>query len=237
MVFFARADCGGASKDAEKGDVRHHRIIFLGPPGSGKGTAAAELSAVLEIPHVSTGQMFREQIRRGGSLGDVAKQFIDKGQLVPDGVTMEIVRLWLGEHGRGGGFIFDGFPRTRTQAEAFDCVLRERGMPITVAILLEVSDTHILGRVLGRVSCENCGALYHGTRVPPQQMGICDQCGGPLTRRADDTEETVRKRLNVYRELTLDVVQHYERAGILKRVDGSRLKKEVFPDVLRIVKS
>jgi adenylate kinase len=217
--------------------VSHHRIVFLGPPGSGKGTAAKELSVVLDVPHISTGQMFRAAMGKGGPLGEAAKQFIDKGQLVPDETTMEVVRLWLDERGGASGFIWDGFPRTRAQAEAFDRLLSERSMRITVAILLEISDAQIVERVLGRVGCETCGALYHGTRLPPQFVGVCDHCGGRLTRRTDDTEETVRKRLNVYRELTLDVVQHYERAGILERVDGDRLKDEVFPDILRIVKS
>jgi adenylate kinase len=211
--------------------------MLLGPPASGKGTAALALSAALGVPHVSTGQMFREAIRKGGKLGAAAQQFIDKGQLVPDGITMEVVRLWLDEHGRDGGFIFDGFPRTRAQAEAFDRVLQDRGTPITVAVLLELDEPDILARVLGRLSCENCGALYHRTLVPPQREGVCDRCGGRLTRRADDTEETVRKRLEVYRELTLDVVRHYERAGILQRVSGRRTKEAVFADILKIVKS
>lgn len=217
--------------------MRHPRIVLLGPPASGKGTAAMALSAALGMPHVSTGQMFREAIRKGGPLGAKAQQFIDKGQLVPDEITMEVVRLWLDEHGRGGGFIFDGFPRTRAQAEAFDRVLQERGAPITVAILLELDEPDILERVLGRLSCENCGALYHRTLVPPRREGVCDRCDRQLTRRADDTEETVRKRLDVYRELTLDVVHHYERSGLLHRVDGHRPKEEVFAEILRIVKS
>lgn len=237
MVFCAKADCGGASSGVEDGDVSHHRIVFLGPPGSGKGTAATELSEVLNVPHLSTGQMFREAIGKGGPLGKAAKQFIDKGQLVPDEITMEVVRLRLDERGHESGFIWDGFPRTRAQAEAFDRFLSGRSMPITVAILLEVSDAQIVERVLGRMGCETCGALYHGTRLPPQFVGVCDHCGGRLTQRTDDTEEIVRKRIDVYRALTFDMVRHYERTGILQRVDGSRSKDEVFADILRIVKS
>lgn len=127
MGFCARANYGDASDSGERvTDVGHRRMVFLGPPASGKGTAAAALSLAYGVPHVSTGQMFREAIRKGGPIGEAAKQFIDKGQLVPDEITMEVVRLWLDEHYRDGGFIFDGFPRTRAQAEAFDHVLRER---------------------------------------------------------------------------------------------------------------
>ncbi len=215
----------------------HHRMVFLGPPASGKGTAAMALSAALGVPHVSTGQMFRAAIRKGGPVGEAAKQFIDKGQLVPDDITMEVVRLWLDEHGRDCGFIFDGFPRTREQTEAFDRLLGEKGLPVTVAVLLDASEGDILERVLGRLSCEKCGALYHREFVPPQRPGLCDRCGGKLARRADDTAETVGKRLDIYRELTLDVVKHYERAGILRRVDGGQSKDRVFADIVELLKS
>ena len=237
MVFCAKAECEGAAEGGGRVTLSHHRIVFLGPPASGKGTAAMALSAALRVPHVSTGQMFRAAISKGGAVGGSAKQFIDKGQLVPDEITMEVVRLWLDEHGRDGGFIFDGFPRTRAQAEAFDQVLRERGMPVTVAILLDASEADILKRVLGRLSCETCGALYHNEFVPPRRPGTCDKCGGRLTQRADDTAETLRNRLEVYRRLTLDVARYYEQAGVLKRVDGGQPKDEVFADIVGLLKS
>jgi adenylate kinase len=227
-----RAGCAAGSE----GDVSH-RIVFLGPPASGKGTAAAALSAALGVPHVSTGQMFREAIRKGGPLGEAAKQFIDKGQLVPDEITVQVVRMWLDEHGKHTGFIYDGFPRTLAQAEAFDRLLQERGMPVTAAILLDVSEAETVERVLGRLSCESCGALYHVRFVPPSRPSVCDQCGGKLIRRADDTEETVRKRLKVYNDLTLDVVKHYERAGVLRRVNGSMPKDRVFAAIVETLKS
>jgi adenylate kinase len=196
-----------------------------------------KLSAALGVPHVSTGQMFRAAIRKGGPVGDAAKQFIDKGQLVPDEITIEVVRLLLDEQGSDGGFIFDGFPRTQAQAEAFDQVLHDKGMRLTAAILLDASEADILERVLGRQSCEKCGALYHQEFVPPRQRGICDRCGGKLTRRADDTAETVRKRLEVYRQVTLDVVDYYEKAGILKRVDGGQPSNKVFADIVGFLQS
>jgi len=215
--------------------VGHHRIVFLGPPGSGKGTAAMELSAALQVPHVSTGEMFREAIRRGGPLAETAKGFIDKGQLVPDEITVQIVRLWLDEHGRERGFIFDGFPRTLAQAQAFDRLLAGRNLPLTLVLLLDVGEEEILERILGRLSCEKCGALYHVTRIRPQREGMCDQCGGQLIRRADDTEETVHERLRWYQQLTLDVVKFYEQQGLLTRVDGSGGKGRAWAAIRALV--
>jgi len=216
--------------------VSRPRIVLLGPPASGKGTAAMELSAVLGVPHVSTGQMFREAMRRGGLIGESAKRFIDKGQLVPDELAVELVRLWLDDHGRSRGFIFDGFPRTVPQAEALDHLLKDRGMPISLVILLELGESEIIERVLGRLSCEACGALYHVKRMPPREPGVCDKCGGKLVRRADDTEATVRERLHVYEELTQGVIQYYERSGVLRRVDGSGVKEKAFAQIMHLVK-
>lgn len=212
-----------------------HRIVLLGPPASGKGTVAAALSAALGVPHVSTGNIFRDAIRKGGPLGATAKQFIDKGQLVPDELTVEIVRAWLDENGRDGQFILDGFPRTLGQATAFDRLMSERRTPVTHAVLLELPESEIIERILGRLSCEKCGALYHATRVPPKQTGLCDQCGGRLVRRGDDTEETVHERVQWYNDLTVDVIEHYRAAGALRCVDGrgmpdgliARVRKEV----------
>ena len=195
------------------------------------------LSAALGLPRVSTGQMFRAAIRKGGPLGDAAKQFIDKGQLVPDPITLAVVRLSLDEPRLSGGFIFDGFPRTRTQAEAFDGALKDMGRQVTAVIVLEVNEADIRERVLGRLSCEKCGGLYHNRFVPPRRSSVCDRCGGKLTQRADDTVDAVWKCLEVFRQLTLDVVAHYEGTGILKRVDGGQSKDKVFADIVGLLQS
>ena len=214
-----------------------HRVVLLGAPASGKGTHARALSASLRVPHVSTGQLFRDAARRGGTQGRQIAEFIDKGHLVPDEMTIEVVRDWLHDRGREPEFIFDGFPRTLAQAEAFDAMLAERQLPPPLFIFLDVSEDEILSRVLGRLGCENCGRLYHEQLDPPQQTGICDKCGHPLERRGDDVQETVRERMRQYRELTVPVIEYYDRSGRLQRVDSSRPKQQVFADVLRIAKS
>jgi adenylate kinase len=214
-----------------------YRVVLVGPPASGKGTQAAALSAALQVAHVSTGQLFRDAMREGGSLGDLCRVFIDKGQLVPDEAVIAVVEQWLARRGNEPEFIFDGFPRTRPQAEAFDARLRDRGLPLPCVILLDVPEEVTIRRVAGRRSCENCGALYHVVFDPPQQVKLCDRCGGPLIQRADDTEATVRERLRVYRELTLPVVEHYREAGALRRVDGLQGKSLVFAELLRMVRS
>ena len=215
----------------------HQRIVFLGPPASGKGTAAQMLSARLNVPHVSTGQMFREAIRKGGPLSEVVRQFIDKGQLVPDEITVQIVRLWLDEHGPDCGFIFDGFPRTLQQAEAFDVLLAERKLPLTLIIMMEINTEEILQRIQGRLSCDKCGELYHARNILPKQAGVCDKCGGKLIRRVDDTEATLRERMHWYETLTLPVVKYYEGSPLFHRVMASGLHERGFADVLGLLPS
>jgi len=212
-----------------------HRIVFLGPPASGKGTAAQMLSARLNIPHVSTGQMFRDAIRKGGSLSETIRSFIDKGQLVPDELTVQIVRLWLDEHGLDCSFIFDGFPRTVEQAVAFDRLLVERNLPLTLIVMMEVNADVILQRIRGRLSCEKCGTLYHSISVLPKVSGLCDQCGGKLIRRVDDTEATLQERLRWYETLTVPVVKRYESSPLFRRVDANGLHERQFADVLKLV--
>jgi adenylate kinase len=212
-------------------------MVILGPPASGKGTAAAALSARLEVPHVSTGRMFREAILQGGPVGETIRQFIDKGQLVPDAITMQIVQQWLDSRANASGFILDGFPRTLPQAQAFDQLLAERRQPLRWVVLLELSQELIRQRMLGRLGCERCGRLYHVQFLPPRQPGQCDQCGGVLVRRADDTLETLERRLKVYETLTMPVADHYTRSGLLHRVDASRLAETGFAALWQVVES
>ena len=198
------------------------RIVMLGAPGSGKGTAATVMSKELGLPTVSTGQMFREAIKAGGQVGLKVKSFVESGGLVPDEIVIEVVRFWM-QNNKSVGFICDGFPRTVTQAEAFDKLLKELGTPLTMAILLEVTEDEILERMLGRKVCEKCGALYHATRMVPQRAGLCDKCGGTLVTRGDDTETTIRERLRVYEKTTTPVISYYEKTGVLRRVNGNGL--------------
>lgn len=238
--FCEKDDCAdGGKRRVENGDVkdRRHRVILLGSPGSGKGTVAQWLSRILGVPHVSTGAMFRKAAHESGPHAESIRRFIDKGQLVPDDIVVEAVRRWLDEQDSSRGFIFDGFPRTLPQAKAIDRLLAERQTPITMAILLEVSEAETIERILGRLSCEKCGALYHVTRVPPKRKAVCDVCNAPLVRREDDVEQTVRDRMRVYERQTKDVVKHYESTGWLRRVDGSGMKETAFASVLPLFQS
>lgn len=214
-----------------------YRLVLLGPPASGKGTQASALSGTLRVPHVSTGQLFRDTVARGGGHGETVRSFIDKGQLVPDAITIEIVRNWLTEHGAEPEFIFDGFPRTLAQAEALDAFLQARGLALPPVILLRVSEDATVARVLGRLGCDKCGALYHEQFTPPREAGQCDRCGQPLRRRADDTAETVRERLRQYENLSRPVVEHYRARQALHEVDGELPRQQVFAQLLKIAKS
>jgi len=176
----------------------------------------------LGIPTVSTGQMFREAIQAGGPVGLKVKSFVESGGLVPDEIVLDVVRLWLNKN-KGTGFICDGFPRTLAQAVAFDKILAEAGTPITMAILLEVTEEEILERMLGRLTCEKCGAIYHVTRLKPVKTGICDKCGGRLVTRGDDTEQTIRDRLQIFHKSTEPVISYYEKTGVLRRINGGGL--------------
>ncbi len=211
--------------------------MLVGPPACGKGTQAAALSATLQVAHVSTGQMFRDAIRVGGSLGEACRPFIDKGRLVPDEIVVAVVAQWLVRRGDDPEFILDGFPRTLPQAEAFDRMLALARLGWPRVILLDVPAEETVRRIGGRRGCENCGALYHVSFDPPRQAGVCDRCGGRLTQRADDTEETVRERLRVYERLTLPVVEHYRQAGALQRVGGMQSKSRVFAELLRMARA
>src|SRR3989338_1063073 len=196
------------------------RIVLLGPPGAGKGTHAKILSERYELPHISTGDILRSQIKEGTLLGKKAKSFIDSGKLVPDELVVEMVRDRLGNSDVNKGFILDGFPRTVEQAKALEKMLAEKKMPINLVLEFATSERVVVDRLSGRRACSNCGANYHIRNIPPRQEGICDLCGKALVQRKDDEPETVRKRLKVYQDQTTPLTQFYKERKVLRAVSG-----------------
>jgi adenylate kinase len=211
--------------------VEHVYIVLLGAPGVGKGTQAEKLAKELSIPHISTGDMFREAVARGTEMGMKAKEYMDRGELVPDDVVIGVVKERLSQPDCANGFILDGFPRTVAQAEALERVMEELGKNIEYAISIDVAEDEIVRRLSGRRTCEACGKVYHVIYNPPKQEGVCDACGGALYQRDDDREETIRNRLRVYNEKTAPLIDFYARRGVLKRIDGSKPVDEVTADI------
>lgn len=201
--------------------VCHMRLILLGPPGAGKGTQAVVLSQILKIPHISTGDIFRANIKGGTPLGLLAKSYIDSGKLVPDDVTVDIVGSRLNDEDCKNGFILDGFPRTIPQAELFDRMLEARREAIDAVINIIADDNVIIRRLSGRRMCQ-CGRTYHTENNPPKVEGICDACGSKLFIRDDDKEETIKERLKTYREQTSPLVDYYREKGLLRNFDGTK---------------
>jgi adenylate kinase len=208
------------------------RLILLGPPGAGKGSQATLLSQALEVPHISTGDIFRANIKDKTELGMRVKSILDSGGLVPDDLTMEIVRDRLSREDCRNGFIMDGFPRTIPQAEMFGEMLREGGQSLDAVINLVVSDDVIVKRMSGRRMCR-CGAVYHLVSNPPRVEGICDSCGAPLFIREDDREETVLKRLETYHRQTSPLIDYYGKLGLVMDFDGVKRIEEAFSDIMK----
>lgn len=196
-------------------------MILLGLPGVGKGTQAKKLEEHLEIPHIATGDIFRNAIKNETPLGKKAKSFIDAGELVPDEVTIGIVEQRLSESDCKDGFILDGFPRTIAQAEALDEILAEQDRELDLAIYLQAEIDILVKRLAGRRVCEDCGAVYHVENDPPEVEGVCDKCGGKLIQRSDDKEETVKKRIEVNEEKTAKLADYYQKKGILHEVQST----------------
>jgi len=198
------------------------RIVMLGPPGAGKGTQAKMLAERLNVPHISTGDIFREAIRRKTDLGLLAKSVIDRGELVPDNVTVGIVKERILEPDCQKGFIFDGFPRTTAQAESLDGILVEAGKPLDLIVDIQVSGEQIVKRLANRRSCPTCGAVYHLINKPPLENGLCDSCGELLVGRADDTEQVILNRLKVYEEKTEPLKAYYTGKVEIAQFDGAQ---------------
>jgi adenylate kinase len=208
----------------------------MGLPGAGKGTQAARIVEELKIPHISTGDMFRAAVKEQTPLGIEAKSYMDKGQLVPDRVTIGIVRERLGKDDCADGFLLDGFPRTVPQAEALDELTKDLGRTIDLVLYIEVGEDELLKRLTGRRICRDCGATYHVVFAPPKKEGVCDRCGGELYQRDDDRIETVKERLKVNLEQTNNLLRYYESTGKLHRVDGEQPIERVTETILSLIR-
>ena len=211
------------------------KIIMLGAPGAGKGTQAKQIADKYSIPHISTGDIFRANIKNGTELGKKAKQYMDQGALVPDELTCDLVMDRIQQDDCKNGFVLDGFPRTIPQAEALDAALEKINEKMDYAIDVDVPDENIVNRMSGRRACLNCGATYHLISIPPKVEGICDRCGSEIVLREDDKPETGQKRLKVYHEQTQPLIDYYKNQGILKSVDGTQPMDEVFKAIVTIL--
>ena len=211
------------------------KIIMLGAPGAGKGTQAKKIAAKYGIPHISTGDIFRANIKGGTELGMKAKSYMDQGQLVPEELTVRILLDRVAKDDCKNGYVLDGFPRTIPQAEVLDKALSEINDKIDYAINVDVPDENIINRMGGRRACLSCGATYHMVHIPPKKEGICDVCGQPLVLRDDDKPETVKNRLDVYHKQTQPLIDFYNAKGILKSVDGTVDMKDVFAAIVAIL--
>ncbi|MFP3946024.1 MAG: adenylate kinase [Archaeoglobaceae archaeon] len=210
-------------------------LILLGAPGAGKGTQAKAIVDKHGIPQISTGDMLREAVNKGTDLGKKAKEYMDKGELLPDEIVIGIVKERLKQDDAQKGFILDGFPRTIKQAEELDKILSELNMKLDAVINVSVPEEEVVKRIVNRRSCKNCGAVYHLIYKPPKEEGKCDYCGGELYQRDDDKEETVRDRYNVYRQQTEPLIEYYSKQGLVENVDGTKNIDEVTKDVMDIV--
>ena len=209
------------------------RTILLGPPGAGKGTQAAKIVEKYKIPHISTGDIFRENIKQGTELGKKAQEYMNKGELVPDSLVVEIATDRLTKDDCKNGFLLDGFPRTVYQAEKLDEFLAGRGSKIDKVIDIAVDKEELMSRLTGRRVCKACGASYHVVNFPPKKEGVCDVCGGPLIQRDDDNAETVANRIEVYEAQTMPLIEYYEKAGNIAHIDGATGLDNVFADIVK----
>ena len=207
------------------------RVVLLGPPGAGKGTQAKKISEKYNILHISTGDIFRENIKNGTELGKKAQEYMNAGKLVPDEVTIGIVRESLAKPECAEGFMLDGFPRTLDQAIALDGILKDLGIKLTGVVNISVPDSELVGRVTGRRICKACGHTYHITFNPSKVEDVCDKCGGNLYQRDDDKEETVKNRLGAYHSQTEPLIEYYKKQGVFMDINGLQDINKVYADV------
>jgi adenylate kinase len=212
------------------------RLILVGPPGAGKGTQAVALAAHYKIPHISTGDIFRANLKNGTELGKQAQSYMDRGELVPDSVTNEMVKDRLGNSDVANGFLLDGFPRNTNQAEVLDAILLEKKMPLDAALELAIDNSEIIRRLSGRRTCRNCSATFHKDFEKPKIDDICDKCNGQLYQREDDKEEVIARRLEIYSQQTAPIISYYKKAGILKSISAIGDVSEITQKVISLLK-
>ena len=211
------------------------RLILVGPPGAGKGTQAVALAAHYKIPHISTGDIFRANLKNGTELGKQAQSYMDRGELVPDSVTNEMVKDRLGNSDVANGFLLDGFPRNTNQAEVLDAILLENKMPLDAALELAIDNLEIIRRLSGRRTCRNCSATFHKDFEKPKVDGVCDKCNGKLYQREDDKEEVIARRLEIYSQQTAPIISYYKKAGILKSISAIGDVSEITQKVISLL--
>jgi adenylate kinase len=212
-------------------------MVFLGPPGAGKGTQAKKCVEKFSLMHLSTGDILREEVKQGTELGEKAKVYMERGDLVPDEIIIGMIRKKIEEAANFQGYLLDGFPRTIQQAEALDKILASMGEKLSVVINFSVPDEEVVFRLANRMVCSQCGQMYHKYNMPPKKEGICDKCGGKLIKRKDDNEETIKRRLEEYHSKTAPLIEYYEKQGILKTIDAKRDSEAVFQDMVEVLKT
>jgi adenylate kinase len=213
------------------------RVVLLGPPGSGKGTVAKKLEEKFGLEHISTGQWFRREMSEGTELGKRVEQYIVRGELVPDEMVLGLIEHWFKPGMIERGYLFDGFPRTRAQAEALDRFCAEQLAPLEVVLYLDCPEEVILDRITGRRVCLSCGKVYHVRTFPPRSSGVCDECGSPLTQRSDDTEEVVRNRLVFYRKITEPLVDYYRESGKLVSLNAALGSEAAYAHAAQVLRT
>ena len=212
------------------------RLILVGPPGAGKGTQAVQLAKHYKIPHISTGDIFRANLKNGTELGKQAQSFMDRGELVPDSVTNEMVKDRLGNKDVSNGFLLDGFPRNTNQAEVLNKILLAKNMPLDAVLELKIDHAEIIKRLSGRRTCRGCGASSHVEFEKPKMAGVCDKCQGELYQREDDKEEVISRRLEIYSEQTEPIISFYKSAGLLKNISALGEVSDITKNAIAILK-